>query len=70
VCYKTIILWTVDAWGDYFRNPTPTKRDLVHVYVSTAVTTLGVFYWPVAIPAGLFGIIDENGKINWKGFDE
>jgi RHS repeat-associated protein len=64
------VVTTLDTWGDYFRNPNPSKGDLVHVYISTAVTTLGTFYWPSAIPAGVYGIIDTNGKFNWKRFDE
>lgn len=61
---------TMDTWGDYFRNPNPSQGDLIHVYVSTAVTIFGTIYWPISIPAGVYGIIDMNGKINWKKFDE
>lgn len=64
------VVTTLDTWGDYFRNPNPSKGDLVHVYISTAVTTIGTFYWPLAIPAGVYGIMDTNGKFNWKRFDE
>jgi hypothetical protein len=57
---------TMDVWGDYFRNANPTQSDLNHAYVNTAVTIFGTFYWPFAIPAGVYGILDINGKFNWN----
>jgi hypothetical protein len=61
---------TMDVVGDYFRNPNPSQGELIHVYVSTAVKTLGTFYWPFAIPAGVYGILDVNGKFHWNKFDK
>ena len=62
---------TVDSWADYSRSDKSTG-DLVRAWSCTIITAVGVVYWPLAIPACIFGIGDQNGWFDklWKKVDE